>query len=93
MAGLFDLEELSKRRAAIDGELSVLQELRDRTDSTIELDDGLVVEIVDVFSSWRDLTREQKRLEGSGSPRQGLSSMRPPRFARASPISWCATSG
>lgn len=59
--GAFDLREMKKRGGAVEGELSLLRGLLERQNDDIELDSDAVLEVVDVFSSWGDLGRMDKR--------------------------------
>ena len=59
--GIYDLRDLQKRLAKIDGEVSVLEGLLEHEEEPIAVDPELVAELVDVFSSWRHLRREEKR--------------------------------
>ena len=59
--GAFELKDLRKRIAAIDGELSVLQDLLQREQRAIDIDPDLVTDLVEVFASWRDLRRRERR--------------------------------
>lgn len=61
VAGLVDLRETQKRASAIDGERASLEALAARQSEEIELDEAVLGALVDVFSSWRPLTRDQKR--------------------------------
>ncbi len=58
--GDFDLAELRKRTAAFDAEKAEL-EAHVGTDAPVEIDHELVADLVEVFASWRDLKREDKR--------------------------------
>jgi len=58
--GDFDLLELRKRSAALDAERASI-EAQMGADEEIEIDDAVVGDLVDVFTSWRDLRRREKR--------------------------------
>ncbi len=60
-AGAYELPELQKRLAKIDGEATLLEELISREDDGIALDARLVQELVDVFCNWSTLRRAEKR--------------------------------
>ena len=60
-AGAYDVLELKKRLGRIDGEIGLLDELLKSQPQSVEVDPGLVAELVEVFTSWRDLPRSDKR--------------------------------
>jgi len=62
MAGVFDLSELEKRTIDLNGELTSLQRLVDRQEQPIQISAESVSALVEVFSSWGDLTRDEKRI-------------------------------
>ncbi|MCP5059753.1 MAG: hypothetical protein GY937_23870 [bacterium] len=59
-ATVIDLRELRRRTEAIDAEIRSLEALTIASDA-IEIDSDAVAALVDVFSSWRDLRRDEKR--------------------------------
>jgi DNA invertase Pin-like site-specific DNA recombinase len=59
--GAYELPELTKRLAAIDGELGSLRELQERSSEAIELDPDLLAQVIEVFGSWCLLERCEKR--------------------------------
>ena len=59
--GLYSATEASKRIASIESEIASLTELLGRDTGPIELDPDVVDGLVDVFASWSDLAREEKR--------------------------------
>ncbi len=61
VVGAFELPELQKRLAGIEGELSVLDGLLERVDEPIQVDPELIAEVARVFVRWPRLRREDKR--------------------------------
>jgi len=61
MEGAFDLPELKKRLALLDAEIAAVQQLQESQEEPIEVSPAIVRDLVDVFSSWRDLGRDEKR--------------------------------
>lgn len=61
VAGLVDLRETQKRAEAIDAERASLEAIAARHSEDLELDEGVLAALVDVFASWAPLTRDQKR--------------------------------
>jgi DNA invertase Pin-like site-specific DNA recombinase len=59
--GAFGLPELKKRVAGIQGEINVLTDLMEREAPDVTVGASLVAALVDVFSSWQDLTKVEKR--------------------------------
>lgn len=59
-ATLIDLRELRRRTEVIDTEIRSLEALTAATHTT-EIDSEAVTALVDIFSSWRALTRNEKR--------------------------------
>jgi DNA invertase Pin-like site-specific DNA recombinase len=60
-AGIYSASEAAKRIAALESEYAALAELAGREDVAVPVDGTLVAELVDVFGSWRDLRRSEKR--------------------------------
>ena len=58
--GDFELAELRKRMAALDAGKAEI-EVQMGTEEPVELDHEVVTDLVEVFASWRDLEREDKR--------------------------------
>ena len=61
VVGTFELPELQKRLAGIEGELSVLHRLLGTAGEPVEVDPELVSEVARVFVRWPRLRREEKR--------------------------------
>jgi DNA invertase Pin-like site-specific DNA recombinase len=59
--GLYDVNELGKRLAKLKAQISGLEEALQLAGARIDIDADLVARLVDVFSSWRDLRRDEKR--------------------------------
>ena len=59
--GLYDLVELRKRLGKLDGEIALLESLLAEQEEPSSIDSEFVTGLVDVFSSWRDLRRDEKR--------------------------------
>jgi len=59
-AGVIELADLRKRTEAIDGELRSLEALTAAAQE-VEIDSEAVTALVDVFSSWTHLSRDEKR--------------------------------
>jgi len=59
--GAFELPDLTKRIDAIRGEVSLLEDLLEREPAQVTVGEDVVAALVEVFCSWRDLTREEKR--------------------------------
>ena len=59
--GLYDLAELGKRLAKLKAQIRGLESALELAGAEIEISPRLVVDLVDVFSSWRDLRPEEKR--------------------------------
>jgi DNA invertase Pin-like site-specific DNA recombinase len=60
-AGLYDLPELGKRLTKLQTEIRGLEGALELAGAEIEVNPKLVSDLVDVFASWRDLRREEKR--------------------------------
>lgn len=61
MEGVFDLPELQKRIATMEADREALEALLERPTGPIEVDEEVLDALVDVFSSWTHLRRDQKR--------------------------------
>jgi hypothetical protein len=59
--GDYELPELRKRLGGIDAEIQKLRDFQDSAPEPIELEPGVVVQVAEVFASWRFLARSDKR--------------------------------
>ena len=60
-AGLYELQEAQKRTAGLDAERAEIEALMGSEGDEIEISVDLVSDLVEVFGSWSDLRREEKR--------------------------------
>lgn len=61
-AGVYSASEATKRIATIDADYAALVEIAGRDEAAqVRVDGALVAEVVDVFGSWSELRREERR--------------------------------
>ncbi len=60
-SGEYELPQLSKRLAAIKGEVATLREFQEHAEEPIEMDSEVISKVADVFGSWASLSRSEKR--------------------------------